>query len=167
MTADHEADQEREPSSPAEAEGPVLEWTSHPAKRRPWVTVLVLFFILVVSLLVFLATESKWFTFFALLVLFASLAKYFFPTRYRMDNKGITIKTTTQTLHKTWSQYRSYYADKNGILLSPFPEPSRLENFRGLFVLFGGNRDEVTAFVQARMGRRDAAAGSSPEEGQA
>ena len=82
-----------------------------------------------------------------LLVLFASLAKYYFPTRFRLDADGITVKTMTQTLHKAWSMYRSYYPDRNGVLLSPFPSPSRLENFRGLYVMFAGNGDEVVQFI--------------------
>jgi hypothetical protein len=37
------------------------------------------------------------------------------------------------------------------VLLSPFAEPSRLENFRGLYVMFEGNRDAVTKFVQEHI----------------
>ena len=62
------------------------------------------------------------------------------------------VKTTTQTLHKDWKVYRSYYVDKNGVLLSPFTEPTRLENFRGLYIMFNNNRDEVASFIKARIG---------------
>lgn len=130
---------------------PSLEWRIHPAKRRPFVTVIVTLFILAVSFLVLVITESKLFSFFSLLVLFGSLAKFFFPTAYRLDPRGVTIRTSTQTLVKDWSLYRSCYPDKNGILLSPFPEPSRLENFRGIYLIFGENRDDVVAFVKSRI----------------
>ncbi len=140
------------PVDPAAAQsGPCIEWQVHPAKRRPWVTALVSAFILLVSFLVLVATDSKWFSFFSLVVLFASLAKFFFPTGYRLDEQGVTIKTTTQTLRKEWNLYRSYYPDKNGVLLSPFPSPSRLENFRGIYLIFDRNRDEVVAFVERQM----------------
>jgi hypothetical protein len=59
-----------------------------------------------------------------------------------------------QTLNKDWSQFRSCYPDKNGILLSPFAHPSRLENFRGLYLMFEGNRDAVTACVKGRLAKQ-------------
>lgn len=140
------------PADPVAApNGPSIEWQVHPAKRRPWVTVVVSVFILLVSFLVLVATGSKWFSFFSLVVLFASLAKFYFPTGFRLDEQGVTIKTTTQTLRKDWSLYRSFYPDKNGVLLSPFPSPSRLENFRGIYLIFDRNRDEVVAFVERQM----------------
>jgi hypothetical protein len=84
----------------------------------------------------------------------ASLAKFYFPTRYRLDDTGIMVKTMTQTLKKEWTLYRSCYPDKNGILLSPFAEPSRLENFRGLYLMFDNNRDDVTAFCRSHIGKQ-------------
>ena len=129
----------------------VLEWKCHPATRKPWVTLGVTVFVLVISMLVFAATDSKAFSFLALLVMFASLAKFYFPTKYRMTDEKITIKTTTQTLHKEWTIYRSFYPDKKGVLLSPFARPTRMENFRGLYIMFANNRDEVIDFVKVHI----------------
>ena len=163
MAADTDKSTEQPENQPAtEADGPVLEWKVHPAVSRPWVTLLVTVFIVVVSMLVWMIS-GKWFAVFALVVIFASLAKFYFPTSYRLDAKGITIKTTTQTLKKQWSLYRSYYPDKNGVLLSPFVEPSRLENFRGLYVLFGGKREEVMSIVEHYM--KKSAPGSGDDSG--
>ena len=135
-------------------EGETLEWTCHPMKRRPLTTILVMLFVMVVGAGVYSWTESRVFAVFALVVLLASLARFFFPTSYRLSDRRITIKTVTQTLHKDWEVYRTSYPDKNGILLSPFVQPSRLENFRGLYLLFNNNRDEVGEFVNQRLGRK-------------
>jgi len=129
----------------------VLEWKCHPATRKPWVTIGVSIFILVISMLVFASTDSKGFSFIALLIMFASLAKFYFPTKYRLTDEKISIKTTTQTLHKEWSIYRSFYPDKNGVLLSPFVRPTRMENFRGLYIMFSNNRDEVIKYVESHI----------------
>jgi len=129
----------------------VLEWKCHPATRKPWVTIGVSIFILVISMLVFASTDSKGFSFIALLIMFASLAKFYFPTKYRLTDEKISIKTTTQTLHKEWSIYRSFYPDKNGVLLSPFVRPTRMENFRGLYIMFSNNRDEVINYVESHI----------------
>lgn len=134
-------------------EGEVLAWTAHPLRRRPLAAVLVTIFILVVGFLVLITTESKAFGTLALVVLFASLAKFYFPTKYRLTDRRITIKSTTQTIHKNWSQFRSFYPDNNGVLLSPFVQPSRLENFRGIYLIFEKNRQEVLSFVQSHIGQ--------------
>lgn len=131
-----------------EKETPVFEWTTHPMKKRPVATVIVTIFILVTSMLVFYATSSKFFTIGALLVLFLSTAKFYLPTKFKFTDKSVSIKTTSQTIKKNWKDFRSFYPDKNGVLLSPFLEPSRLENFRGMYLIFSSNRDEVISHVK-------------------
>ncbi len=133
-------------------EGATLEWTCHPVKRKPLVSAAVTVLILVVGAAVLYIMQSLLFAVFSMVVMFAALAKFFFPTSYRLSDRRIMIKTTTQTLYKDWVIYRSCYADRNGVLLSPFAEPSRLENFRGLYIMFNNNRDEVIAFTKARIG---------------
>ncbi len=132
----------------------VIEWTCHPVKRRPLVSALVTVFIFVVVVIVYYATMSRALGVLAGVIMLGSLAKFYFPTIYRLTPEGITIKTTLQTLRKEWSMYRSCYPDKNGILLSPFVHPSRLENFRGTYLMFANNCDEVTAFVKTHIGRK-------------
>ena len=149
------------PDGSSADEGLVLEWACHPVKRRPLVSVGVSLFIVVVVVLVFFATGSGWFTLLAILILLGSLAKFYLPTRYRLSDRRITVRTTTQTLHKDWSLYRSCWPDKNGVLLSPFEGQSRLENFRGLYLMFEGNADQVVAFVKERIGRAPAAGQSA------
>ncbi len=134
-------------------EGETLEWTVHPVRRKWWVSAVVIMFIAAVGATVKALTDSEAFMALAMVILLMSLAKFFFPTKFKLSDLGVTIKTTTQTLFKEWKIYRSCYPDKKGILLSPFVEPSRLENFRGLYVMFEGNNDEVTAFVRERIKR--------------
>jgi hypothetical protein len=151
MAATNHSDQTASDASAPVAEGPALEWTVHPVKRKPLVSALVSLFVIAVVVLVRLTMESSTFTVLAGVIMAASLAKFYFPTRYRLDNAGITIKTTTQTLKKEWKLYRSCYPDKNGILLSPFATTSRLENFRGIYLMFQNNKESVTEFCKARI----------------
>lgn len=142
-------------ASPTQAPEPVsastpdeLTWRCHPARRQPGRASFVL---AVHSLLfVFLAkyTASVPFALVLTLVLFLSLSAFFFPTRYRLSTQGIHVKTLITSFERPWSAYRSHWPDRNGVLLSPFPRRSRLENFRGLFVRYENNRDEVVAFVR-------------------
>ncbi len=142
----------------------MLEWTAHPVKRKPLVSVAVTLFVCLVVVAVFYATESRGFAVLAAVVLLLSLARFYFPTSYRLTEEKVMIKYTSQSVARPWSQFRSCYPDKNGILLSPFLEPSRLENFRGLYLMFANNADEVTAFVKSHIGREETAVEKSPNE---
>jgi len=153
MTPDKNISEHANQNAPEEDEGAVLEWITHPMKRKPLVTIAVTVFIILVAVLVYITTISKIFTLLTLIVLFASLAKFYLPTKYRLNDKGVTVKTTTQTIFKGWETYRSCYPDKHGILLSPFLEPTRMENFRGIYLIFAENKDEVTSFVKPRINK--------------
>jgi len=135
-------------AAPSEDEGETLEWVCHPLKRRPLVSVAVTLFVVVVGVLVYLGTASNAFTVLALVVLLASLAKFYFPTRYRLTESGFHVMTTTQKLFREWEMFRTFHPDKNGVLLSPFTRRTRLENFRGYYMMFESNREEVLDFVR-------------------
>ncbi len=147
----------KEPLSPEPPpkEPVVLEWVCHPAKRNTLVTVLVTLFLVVIIGAVYFATYSVWFTLLGAVIMIASLGPFYLPTRYKLTDDEITVKSVTQTMVKSWSQYRTCYPDKNGVLLSPFVRPSRLENFRGLYIRFSGNKEKVVAFVKERLGSGD------------
>jgi len=130
-----------------------LEWVCHPAKKNIKVTALVSIFIVILVGVVYFMTYSIWFALLGFLILFGSLASFYFPTSYRLTDDEIIVKTKAQTLKKKWSQYRTYYPDKNGVLLSPFARPSRLENFRGLYIKFWYNKDDVIAFVKKQINK--------------
>ncbi|MFZ1684593.1 MAG: hypothetical protein WAU88_10745 [Candidatus Zixiibacteriota bacterium] len=134
-----------------ENEGEVLEWVSHPLKRSLAKSAGVSAVILLFAILVWTGTDSIFFTSLSIVVLVMALTKFFLPTGYKLTEQKIYVKSFTHTLVKEWKIYRSYYPDKNGILLSTFAGPSRLENFRGLYLLFEGNRDQVIAYVKARL----------------
>jgi hypothetical protein len=132
-------------------EPPLQSWSTQPAAARPLVTTLVIVFLIVLAVLVYLLTYSAIFTVIAALILYGSLTQYFTKTTYEFTDTKVRVKYVVNKIEKEWSQYRSYYADKNGVLLSPFPGPSRLENFRGLFIRFGGNKDQVMEIVRQKI----------------
>ena len=146
MTEKQEQDQQKE-QEVVEEENVLLTWISHPAKARPVVTGLVIIFLTILVALVYSLTASVVFTVIAALILWGSLAQYFLPTKFELTDKGVKIRYTLSGVAKEWKLFRSYYVDKNGVLLSPFVRPSRLENFRGLYVRFAGNKDDVIAVV--------------------
>ncbi len=137
-------------NNPAPEEDPeqvLLTWRSIPAKRDRRVTALVS--LVVIGLPVVLGIwYGPFYGVLALLILGGSLSSFFLPTDFSLTDKSIARRYLGVEHKRTWGEFRSYYPDKNGVLLSPFPRPSRLENFRGMYVRFEGNRDRVLAIIQ-------------------
>jgi hypothetical protein len=144
--------QNPEPTTSAPVAEPLLlSWSTHPAKARPLVTTSVILFLIVLAVLVYLLTYSAIFTVIAALILYGSLTQYFTKTTYEFTETRVRVKYVVNKIEKEWAQYRSYYVDKNGVLLSPFAGPSRLENFRGLFIRFARNKDQVMEIVRQKI----------------
>lgn len=130
-----------------------LKWSTHPVKRSSKISILVILFLFVVWSLVYLTTFSLLLTILSVVIMLGSLSSFFLPTYYELNDEKIKVKFFFNTKEKEWSMFRSFYVDKNGVLLSPFEKPSRLENFRGLYVRFNQNKDEVVDFVKSRIKR--------------
>lgn len=131
----------------------VLRWSIHPVKRSTKISILVILFLFVIWFLVYLITFSLLLTILSVVIMLGSLSPFFLPTYYELDGKKIKVKFFFNTKEKEWNMFRSFYVDKNGVLLSPFERPSRLENFRGLYVRFNQNKEEVVDFVKSKIVR--------------
>ncbi|MCK4426922.1 MAG: hypothetical protein KAW16_00405 [candidate division Zixibacteria bacterium] len=129
----------------------VMRWSAHPVKRNTKVSILVILFLFVIWFLVYLTTFSPLLTILSVVIMLGSLSPFFLPTYYELDDEKIKVKFFFNTKEKEWSMFRSFYVDKNGVLLSPFERPSRLENFRGLYVRFDQNKDDVLDFVKSKI----------------
>jgi len=148
MTSDATKDS---PPAPSDDSTAIYEYVCHPARRNTAITILTTIFLLVCVILVWFISFSLFMVALALLILFGALAGFYFPTRYIFYDDHIVIKTLIQTLPKRWAQFRSYYPDRNGVLLSPFGHPTRLENFRGAYIRFERNRDRVMEIVRSKI----------------
>lgn len=155
--ADHQPEKVELPASGGEAPTPIYQYVCHPARRNRTITVLTTVFLVVCVVLVWLISFSPFLVGLAVVILFGALAGFYFPTRYVFYDDHLLVKTTIQTLRKDWSLFRSYYPDRNGVLLSPFPRPTRLENFRGTYVRFERNRDRVMEIVGSKIAYREEA----------
>lgn len=129
----------------------ILVWTTLPLTRNWKKSAAVILFLSILFLLVYYWIHSVVFVFIIMLMMIGSLSGFFFPTEYELNSKGVIVKSLFVKNEKPWSHFRSFYPDKNGILLSPFPRPSRLENFRGLYIRFENNRDQVIEYVKKRF----------------
>jgi hypothetical protein len=129
-----------------------LEWSVFPFLEDRMRSAVVVAVVAAVGILVHLAFGDAFLTVLALAILVVSLHTFFTKTTYRLEEKGVTVKTLGVKTFKTWSAFKRYSPDGKGVTLSPFAQPSRLDPFRSVRLLFGGNRDEVVAFISKRIG---------------
>ncbi|MBD3367915.1 MAG: hypothetical protein GF405_07070 [Candidatus Eisenbacteria bacterium] len=132
-----------------------LRWTAWPAGRSPVRAIIAVAFLGLLGWTIQSLFRTPYFTIVALLLVWGQVAGFFLPTRYLLDDEGVRVKGVLATTEKSWSEFRSYYVDRTGLLLSPFLERSRLERFRGTSLQFHGNRDEVVTFVERAMTRTE------------
>ena len=137
------------PHTPVRVVG--IEWTIHPIKRNWKVSIGVVSFLVALCAAIYFSFNSVAFLLLSVAILVSSLSSFFFPTTYALRDDCITIKSFLRRFSKQWSFFKSYYPDKNGVLLSPFLFPSRLENFRGVYIRFGNNRSEAIGFIRGKM----------------
>ncbi|MFQ5907171.1 MAG: hypothetical protein ACE5JA_11455 [bacterium] len=127
-----------------------VSWTSFPAAEEKGKAVAVSILLLALFGVIYVSFGPLWMVI-SLLLLGGSVAPYFAVTRYRMTPEGIEAFHFFYTARRSWRYFRSYYEDKKGVLLSPFERPSRLENYRGLYLRFGTERDRVMDYIERRF----------------
>ena len=132
-----------------------LSWTSWPMLRSPVRAVLAVAFVVLMAGTIQALFRTTYFTVVAVLLVWGQIAGFFLPTRFSLTDEKVSVRGLVSRREKDWSEFRSHYVDKEGVLLSPFIERSRLERFRGVSLQFHGNRDEVVAFVEHMMSRGD------------
>jgi hypothetical protein len=127
-----------------------FSWTSFPAAENKPKALLVGLFLIVLFAFIYVSFGTMWLAV-SLLLLGSSVAPFYAVTRYRMTDEEVEAFHFFHTVRKPWSSFNSYYEDRRGVLLSPFDRPSRLENYRGLYLRFGGRRQEVMGFVKKKI----------------
>jgi len=81
----------------------------------------------------------------------AAMLRYFVPTRLSLGPDGAQVVHLGRRRKMAWSEVRAVRVLSDGVFLSPFARPSRLESFRGCFLACGANREEVIAFVRTHL----------------
>ncbi len=131
---------------------PLYQWTFHPARGSLLVTTLLTVFLFLLLVIVYWLTQSRLFTIIGAVVLIGSMRSFYFPTVYKLYDDRVVAEYTISKAEKPWSYFRSYYAEKNGIFLSTFTRPSRMENFRGLFLKYGpADREKILDIISKKI----------------
>ena len=142
------APDEERPRKPGE-----LTWTAWPARERPLAAGVLVVAAVVLGMLVEKGTGDRFLGVAAPAFVLASLSSFLLPTSYRLTKESVEVRSLGVVRARPWTEMRRITVDRTGVFLSPFERRSWLEAYRGVRLLFGGNRDQVVAFVEARIGR--------------
>lgn len=129
-----------------------FEWVSHPLKESMSLNIIAFLGILLMLLVGYVSLGYVGMIV-SVLVIILSLISYFAPTKYRIENGKINVSFMFIKKDYELSHFKSYYIDNKGILLSPFKKPNRLENFRGLYVRFGLQKESVVRLIAENISK--------------
>ena len=130
-----------------------LDWQFDPWRERPAKTGLLLLFNLAILAVVYLTFPEKGWTGLAAVLLFGATLSMLVPIRYRLDESGVTVHFLGIRSFRPWAHYRNFYSHGNGIFLTAMARPSALDPFRGHFIFFNRNREQVVAYAGRHIRR--------------
>jgi hypothetical protein len=128
-------------------------WVAHPAREQPGRAAMGVTWIIAAAVVVYATTFNVFWPVFAVLFLLAALNRFFFPTRFDVDDEGITATSLFGTRRMTWRQVRKFVHDETGGLLSDRARHSRLDALRGrgVHVMFGRAGDRAVRAIKERL----------------
>ena len=130
----------------------MLSWTVHPLVENWRKSILLGAFLTLLFIGIYWGFQSIYIALLSAIFLLGSLYKYFLPFHHHCEADKLIITSCCYRLERPWDTFRSFYVDGNGVLLSPFARPTRLENFRGVYVRFGQHSpEEVIDFITRKI----------------
>ena len=80
-------------------------------------------------------------------------ADFWLPIHHRLDGRGATRKVGLSVSTIEWSAIVQVREQQDGVKLSPLESASsRLEAFRGVYLRFDGNREQVMERIRREVG---------------
>ena len=134
-------------------ENSVMAWTAHPPAEGPGMTALAVVIIALIGAAAGWSFGWLWAAG-SVVVLVVSLNRYFFPSRFAIDDEGLTVGYLFRTQRVPWIQVRRFVADSRGGYLSSRAVSSRLDAYRGIHIVFPANQPTVVAAIKDEIKRR-------------
>ena len=120
-----------------------LQWTVHLLREQPqkaWTAGAIM---LLASAVVGVAFRSAGMGLLALVLLWLATRDYWLPVRYTVDERGARVRYLGAAFDIAWEHVKYVSVASDGVKLSPLPPRSRLEPFRGVYLRFADNRQQV------------------------
>lgn len=130
---------------------PIFEWTVHPPTRGGARRIIFILTVTLVPLGLLKAFDSAIWALFSLVFLLGTTAAYWLPTRFTITEDAIELKRWYWIRRKTFRELGRVELDPNGLFVSPFAKPSRLDGHRGMLLMEPPQREEVLQYIRQRI----------------
>ncbi len=127
------------------------EWHAHPAAQNHPKLCMAIIIILTIACLIYITSEIFLWSMFAVILLTMALQRFFFPSRFQIDAKGITAKYLLGKKRFDWKFIRRFNYDANGGYLSTRKLPTRLDAYRGMHLYFSSDRKEIIERINSMI----------------
>lgn len=124
----------------------LLEWKVFLGEQLQKKRVPVMFAIAIAGVAGFLMV-SWWGFFIGVGLVFASTAELWMPIQYKISEHEASARCGLSVSAIRWENVKRLIDTPEGIRLSPLEKSSRMDEFRGVYLRFSGNRDEVLAKI--------------------
>lgn len=98
----------------------------------------------------------------AIAILLVSVAPFWLPTHYVLDDQGIEERRWPRRKFRKWSDLRRVQVGARAALVSPFSRPHWMDRHRGVVVFFDGAERELVISLLRERTRPDGAASAAP-----
>jgi len=133
-------------------ENALHHWTSFPFLDKPKHSIALCIIIILIAYILWELAVGIWqqplYYVLGIFMLFIGIVPYFVPTRYYFFESGLVVIYPVAKVEKLYSDYGCFYADKNGIMLSTFKRPRRLDAFRGQSIRFSKTKEEREMIIE-------------------
>lgn len=125
-----------------------LQWRVHLLRQQPEKAGRAMLVILAAGILVGMAWHSVGMGGLAGVLLWLATREYWLPMRYYVNEQGAGVRYLGAAFDIAWERVRFVTVMADGVKLSGLPPSSRLEPFRGVFLRFADNREEVLEAIE-------------------
>lgn len=131
---------------------PLLSWKSVPFLERPFTTLALISFLILLSVVLYQVTIIQWQTPFfyigGMLLVILNLLPYFIVSEYNLFETEIVIRYAFVKITRKYTDFGCFYKDKKGLMLSTFKIPRRLDAFRGQSLRFSKDKAELPELLE-------------------
>ncbi len=128
-------------------------WSVHPARERPGAAGAAVLLIFALAWCCYLFGQHEGWALLAVVVLCLSLARFFFPSHYRISGDSVSADVplaARRTL--SWAEVRRVRIGATAAWVSPYRQASFRDSRRGVHLLFGRHAGAVRERLQAVAG---------------
>jgi hypothetical protein len=126
-------------------------WSDWPARRHPAKAVIVGLFL--VALITALLLEiPRLLALIGAVVLLLAVVPFYAPTRYCLDEAGVSWSSLLSRQRRAWDSLSYYYVDgDHGVWVSSIGQWGLLARTRGMYLPFADCREPIMAWVDCRL----------------